>query len=273
MLSLQINGRDIALDIGHFPAGETRLRIRDPLWAGDKPVQRALITCEFRSNDDLINLLLLTDAVRRFYVIDGRCPAVALVLRYLPYARQDRVCAPGEPLSLKVIATLLNAQRYQAIYCADAHSDVALALLNNVHHVRAAEYAPQLATPGMLVVAPDAGAARRAREFAAAIKAPPVITAEKVRDLETGAITGTRVHCDDLAGADVMIVDDICDGGATFVALARALRERGAGRVLLYVTHGIFSRGVDHFSGLIDRIYTANNMADLPHPLILTLKP
>lgn len=272
MLSLHVNNRAVDIDVSRFPAGETHLRIRDDAPRPDKP-PHVLITCDFQGNDDLVNLLLLTDAARRLYAQGTRQPGISLRMNYLPYARQDRVNCPGEPLSIKVIANILNAQRYQAIYCMDVHSDVSLALLNNVQHWQSAELAHQLcaAQVPLVVVAPDAGAARRARAFAEVAGASKVVTAEKIRNPDGGAITGTAVHCSFQGFSDFLIVDDICDGGATFVALATELRKLTHGRVFLYVTHGIFSKGLDRFVGLIDGIYTANNMADCTHPLLTTL--
>ena len=72
-----------------------------------------------------------------------------------------------------------------------------------------------------------------------------------------------------------MIVDDICDGGRTFTALATELRNITSGPIFLYVTHGIFSHGLDVFKGLIDKIYVANPFpgVDMSHPLIKKVSP
>ena len=76
----------------------------------------------------------------------------------------------------------------------------------------------------------------------------------------TGNITKTTVLHDDFGGKDCVIVDDICDGGRTFIELAKVLKERGAGKIGLFVTHGIFSQGVGVlFDNGIDFIYTTDS--------------
>jgi len=89
-----------------------------------------------------------------------------------------------------------------------------------------------------------------------------VIDASKVRDVKTGEILYTSVNYQEggLKGKNVLIVDDICDGGRTFIELARVLENYNeANSVDLYVTHGIFSKGLGVFDGLIDKIYTPNS--------------
>lgn len=61
----------------------------------------------------------------------------------------------------------------------------------------------------------------------------------------TGKILGTHVHATDLSGLAAVITDDICDGGATFIGIAKELRRLNCHKVVLYVTHGIFSKGIE----------------------------
>jgi ribose-phosphate pyrophosphokinase len=72
----------------------------------------------------------------------------------------------------------------------------------------------------------------------------PVVTASKVRVQATGHLVTGELSGESVTGKRVLIVDDICDGGATFIGLAAKLREAGATDVVLFVSHGIFSRGV-----------------------------
>ncbi|MEQ2351952.1 phosphoribosyltransferase family protein [Pseudoalteromonas piscicida] len=88
-----------------------------------------------------------------------------------------------------------------------------------------------------------------------------VIQAQKVRNLKTGEIVQTQV-LGEVKGKDLLIVDDICDGGRTFTELAKVLKAQGANSIALYVTHGIFSQGLGVFSGLIDTVYTTNSCRD-----------
>ncbi len=258
-MRLTIRDRDVPLKVFRFPGGEVQVRIedehRDAGWPAERT--RAVIDARLRGSDDLMALLMLTDAVRRLYGptdIDLVCP-------YLPYARQDRVAFPGEALAAAVLCRLLNAQDYRSVEVWDAHSDVALALLERVVHRPASDFAAAVASPGDVIVAPDRGATKRAGALARLLGAE-LVTAEKVRSTDTGAITGTTVHCGPVGARDFLIVDDICDGGRTFIELARVLRPLTTGRVKLYVTHGIFSAGFDALRPLIDQVFVANPFPD-----------
>lgn len=138
MLTLHIDGVEVPLLLTSTVKGESYVRVSAA--QNSARVMRALITCNFQNNDDLIDLILVTDAVRRRYTVDGRQPTVALSLPRVPYGGRDRISMEGEPLSLKIIANLINAQRYQAVFCAEDESPTALALLNNVTHVGADSY-------------------------------------------------------------------------------------------------------------------------------------
>ena len=120
-----------------------------------------------------------------------------------------------------------------------------------------------IATPGStgnrVVICPDAGAEKRIQKLGL-----PYVMATKVRDAKTGNIIATRLFDEDeqgvsrVAGKDTIIVDDICEGGRTFIELAKVLKAHGAATVALYVTHGIFSKGHQCFRGLIEDIYHYN---------------
>ncbi len=248
-LSLTVGNRTVPLRSFVFPGGEVQVRIEAPASAEAAVTIRADIV----DSATLMALLLLTDAVRRHYAD----PAVDLVCPYLPYARQDRVAFPGEALSAAVACRLLNAQNYRSVEVWDVHSDVSLALLDRVRHRPASDFAAGIVTANDVVVAPDLGAAKRAGNCAR-LAGATLVHAEKTRSADTGAITGTVVHGGPVGERDFLIVDDICDGGRTFIELARVLRPLTRGRIRLYVTHGIFSAGFDTLAAHIDRIHVAN---------------
>ena len=243
-----------------FPGGEVHVRILDAEdYNTSIPVT---ISARIRCSDDIMTLLLQTDALRREGWKD-----IDLIMPYVPYARQDRVMVPGEPLSAKVFCDIINAQKYRCVEIWDPHSDVTPALLNNCkvvpQHSLLDDMLELLAPKGTVLVCPDAGARKKILAAGKALSLTNIVYADKKRDVETGRITGTVIsdspedwHLD----ADHLIVDDIADGGATFIELAKVLREKGVtGNVNLYVTHGIFSKGFEPFEGLIDNIYMANS--------------
>lgn len=212
------------------------------------------------SSKDVMILLMLTDALRRCSV-----EKIDLVLKYVPYARQDRVANVGESLSIKVMCDLINAQKYECVEIWDPHSEVTAALLDRVvvrhQHELFAETTKwaygSTENTNAVIVAPDAGAMKKAYELSSKYSCP-LVHATKHRDTKTGKIDATTVASGHAGTRDFWIVDDICDGGFTFTELAKVLRPLTEGKVNLYVTHGIFSKGFAPFIGLIDEIYCAN---------------
>lgn len=188
---------------------------------------------------------------------------LVLILPYLPYARQDRFINPDEPFSLKIYAELINSLSFNRVEIYDCHSDVGLALIENSLHIPqwkvAAKVLPceLLADENVLLVSPDAGAYKKVSCLMPDDNR--IVLGTKQRDSD-GKITKTNIYSPvDVLGKECLIVDDICDGGRTFVELAKILKEKGASKIMLYVTHGIFSTGFMELQKYIDIIYTTNS--------------
>jgi len=246
------NHIEIEYDNFTFSGGEEHVRVFGSL------KKHVYIVAKIKTSSDLMKLLLITDALRRMNKkIDS------LYLTYIPYARQDRVCNEGESLSVKVFADIINSQNYKEVVVFDPHSDVSTALLNNVKILKQCDIAKNIFNGTIsqkfdYIISPDAGSMKKCSELGKLVYRD-VIVAEKVRDIKTGKILKTVVNTEkNLTGTSVIIVDDICDGGMTFIELAKVLKEKGVSFIGLYVTHGIFSKGFEVFGGLIDHIYTTN---------------
>jgi ribose-phosphate pyrophosphokinase len=180
---------------------------------------------------------------------------VSLDIRYLPYARQDKIPVSNHvTFALWSFVRLLNSLAFESIRIWDPHSELAIVMIGRSKAVYFRE-ATALAfadTSSDVVCYPDAGAAGKYVQ----VHAMPHVNASKVRDQSSGAIYGCKVD-GDVSGKRVLIVDDICDGGATFIALTKALREAGATDVSLFVSHGLFTRGTKPlFDAGISRIFT-----------------
>ncbi len=220
------------------------------------------VRAHVHSSDDILDLLLTRNALAEAFPHAG----FNIEVPYLPYARQDRVCAPGQAFSLKVLAHLLGpVTSPNRLVVWDCHSNVGLEL-TGAESIDASSIV--LAHPGLrseierdnaVLVCPDKGAKARCQNMATALGDHPLIFCDKVRDPATGRIVRTEVGADDLSGKTAIITDDICDGGMTFIKIAEELKAKRAERVILFVTHGIFSKGLDVFNGLIDHIYTTNS--------------
>ncbi|WP_313370047.1 ribose-phosphate diphosphokinase [Achromobacter animicus] len=240
-----------------FPGGEMQVTIPAGLREHADAAREFRIHALLKSADDVMQLLLLTDALRR---LNPAAP-VHLDMPYVPYARQDRVCNPGEALGAAVFCKLINDQQYATVTIVEPHSDVTPALLQRVRVIDAAAFLKNaLAAPafaqGVTLMAPDAGARKRVQALAKALGVADVRYAEKVRDPQTGRITETRVP-DDIPAQPVLVVDDICDGGRTFLELAAALADKTRQPLYLYVTHGIFSKGLTELKARYAEIFTA----------------
>lgn len=252
-----------------FSGGEPHLKI-DP--AGLEPGAPVCIAVQARSTDEVLLALLAADALRRLGV-----QHLELFIPYFPGARQDRVMTSGEPLSALVYARLINAAGFDRVTVFDPHSDVTPALLERCqvlnHHAFIAQVLSEI--PGarnLTLVAPDAGAAKKMHHLATALGHERTVQCGKVRDVRSGQLSAAQVFSDDLAGADCLIVDDICDGGGTFLALADALRAKNAGRLFLAVSHGIFSKGVEVLRPCFERVFTTNSICNAEETDFLCIK-
>ena len=207
---------------------------------------------EFERNDELIELLFLADAIKRQ---GGHI--CSLKIPYIPFGRQDRAAYPGDCFSLKVFCDLINSIGAFEVIVTDPHSDVTAALLNNIKIIHQAEVFSKYFKPqdAALLISPDGGALKKIYKLAERVKSE-VIECSKNRNVHTGEIAGVTAHADNLHGKACYIVDDICDGGRTFIEIAKVLKSKNAGKVVLMVTHGFFTKGLSVFDGLIDEIYT-----------------
>lgn len=256
-MKFTVNGYDYEAKTSTFPGGEEYVCLPKSL-----PISggRISINADIRSSKEIMQLLMLTDALRRYADRDAE---FVLNVLYLPYARQDRVCAEGESFSLKIMCNLINSLNFDKVNVADCHSDVGLALLDNVQHytqlqcIRAKLETHNLVAGCDVIIAPDAGAAKKAQAVADSYGIP------LIQCLKTRSPNG-RIQVEVLGsieGKKALVVDDICDGGGTFLALASALAEQEghAEELNLYVTHGIFSKGKELLLSVYDKVEAYND--------------
>lgn len=261
MIEFTLNSSvQFAKDTIHFNGGELHPTLKIKESHNKQPVQ---IFALIKTAQDIMELAMIKDAVDR--LVQGKV-AVNLRMPYIPYARQDRVANPGEALGIKVFADMLNAMKFNRVTVVDSHSPVALALIDNVKEESQAEVMQSIYDLHAqdIVLAPDAGALKKAEKFAEKIGLP-LLTATKNRNTLNGELSAPSIQFTNqltpeyvkhriARGGRIIIVDDICDGGGTFIQLGKMLAELGLttslntnagtlykGAVLL-VTHGIFAR-------------------------------
>lgn len=234
-----------------FPGGEVGVKLQQPVTDACKAIIHARIT----SSDEVIELLMVVDAMRR------QNPTIELFLDmpYTPYSRQDRVCDQGESLSIAVFAKLINSCCFKTVRIYDPHSDVTTALIKNCVVVDQVEIFRGVKQywGDTIIVAPDAGAYKKAFKFAKVVGAKDVLSFNKVRDMATGSIVEITPNENYNASLPHFVLDDICDGGRTFNEIGHILAE--VDHLELAVTHGIFSKGVEVLEPWYDHVYTTDS--------------
>ena len=237
MKTIQLFASNKQVELKKFSGGECHVRFLEPFFENDQ----VSIHTRLNSSDDVMTLCLAVDALRHYGV-----QYIEAFIPYLPYARQDRVMVSGEPLSVKVFARIINSLKLNRVTVFDAHSDVSVALLDNCcnvsNHDMVNTFIKSMGLTDYVLVSPDLGAYKKVDKLAHKINyRNNIATGIKIRDLVSGQIIKSDVMCGVLDGRACVIVDDICDGGRTFIELAKALRSKGAGLLYLCVSHGIFS--------------------------------
>jgi ribose-phosphate pyrophosphokinase len=212
----------------------------------------------------------MTDFMAAMFFVDawkwrfGYAPN--LILPFVPGARQDRLNDSGDFLfTAKSIANMINERQFPKVTILDPHSEVISGLINNCEVVHSdvvcniIPYFPR--NEYSAVISPDAGAEKRAARFAKALKLP-LVHAWKTRSVTDGSISGFGFEPFTATGK-VLVVDDICDGGGTFLGLGAKLAESGI-KADLFVTHGIFSKGTKALTKMFENVYTTDSIVNSP---------
>ncbi|MEZ0169806.1 ribose-phosphate pyrophosphokinase [Microvirga sp. TS319] len=195
----------------------------------------------FPTNDHLMELLIITDALRR-----ASARRITAVIPYFGYARQDRKPAARTPISAKLVSNLITHAGVDRVLTLDLHAGQIQGFFDiptdNLFAAPtlARDIKERLDGGNRMVVSPDVGGVVRARALAKRIDAPLAIVdkrRERPGESEVMNIIG------DVAGRSCILVDDIVDSGGTLVNAADALLAKGAKEVYAYITHGVLSGG------------------------------
>ena len=276
-------GPGIKFKISRFPDGQQSVSLIDYL---PSYVPGAITEIKSRLNDfkDLELIICANQALKE---------AVANTIRlYCPYfigARSDRKFSEGTSNYLKtVISPIINSQNFDRVTIMDPHSDVLEACINKfykldntlvVKHALSKIYPETI--PGnsgnfydkkefiekAVFVSPDAGALKKIYHVAAETGFDgEVLVCSKYRDIH-GVLSKTHVPVRiDHYGKDIIIIDDICDGGRTFINIAdefKRIQPERTGKIYLIITHGIFSAGLDELAKSFDGIFCTNSVKDI----------
>lgn len=242
---------NIQATIKRFGDGQISAHVDMNMQDWNDPV---FIKTRLSSYQDMLDLMAIVQSIR-----GQGYKELILVAPFILGGRGDLQFSDKENLSIRLTANLINSCGFSKVYTVDAHSPVMYVAIDNCQEQFTTPYEYFLINKNIknscqVLIAPDAGGYKRLVNFAKAI-GKPLYSAVKYHDFNTDK---PIVHFnEDVSGMDCVIVDDICDGGRTFIHLAKLLREKGAKTVTLCVTHGMFFYGTK-LEG-IDMIYTTNS--------------
>jgi ribose-phosphate pyrophosphokinase len=220
--------------VGRFPDGEIDIKVYDDMRGGDVFVLQP--TCP-PVNDNWVELLLLIDTLRRASA--GRITAV---MPYYGYARKDRKDEGRVPISAKVVANTLVGAGADRLLTLDMHAAQIQGFYDiPVDHLYAKpvlmKAVKRLAVENPVVVTPDVGGIKMARAWAKVLAADLAIVDKR-------RLSGSEIAVEHVIGQvadrNVIIVDDMISTGGSISEAARIVRENGARKIVLAVSHGVF---------------------------------
>lgn len=269
MKTVTVNLHGPAYKAFRYPMGETQVRILPDHISSMRTADEIHVVANIKSAEDIIELALLCDAVEH----ESDC-WMSIVLPYLPYSRADRRFIDGDCFGLEIFGRMLAMMAPNRVVTLDVHSKMAMKYIPHLETVSALsfiqraveEFANTQPDRRINILFPDKGARDRYElptYFGSntGLISPTVLHASKTRDAETGQFSGFEIPAllnDPQWKAPTLIIDDLCDGGGTFLGL-RDLIPRDI-KLGLYVTHGIFSKGMDHLAKAFSWIGTTNSI-------------
>jgi len=244
--------------VGRFSDGETTVEIQDNVRGRDIFIIQS--TCA-PSNDNLMELILLADALRR-----ASAAKITAVVPYFGYARQDRrVRSARVPITAKIVADMMAAVGISRLVTVDLHADQIQGFfympVDNLYSTPIMlEDILQKNYKDIMIVSPDVGGVIRARAIAKRIPGADLAIIDKRRPRQNEAQVMHIIG--DVKDRDCIIVDDIVDTASTLCRAVEALKEHGASKVVAYVTHPVLSgKAIENINGsLLDEIIVADTI-------------
>ena len=271
---ITLNGNKV--EIGSFPDGTILMK-----QGYDLSCRTCRIEWKYENDREFLALIYLVKHLRNIGRQGNIGYRFVLYMPYIPNARMDRVKNVDDVFTLKYFAEILNSLEFDEVVVLDPHSSVSEALINNLRTLstvlkcnilKAAIRVPEKDKKGLVMFYPDEGSMKR---YSGMINLPYAFGIKK-RNWETGIIEGLDVAgaVDQIAGKDILIVDDICSRGGTFYHSAKKLKELGAKDIYLYVSHceNTILEGELLKGDLIKKIYTTDSIFTKEHEKIEVLK-
>lgn len=258
--------------IKRFSDGEISVQIDESVRGKDVFIIQS--TC-VPTNDNLMELLILTDALRR-----SSANSITAIIPYFGYARQDRKANPRVPITAKLVANLMEAAGIDRVATIDLHAGQIQGFfdipVDNLYgSIVFNDYIRSKHFESAVVGSPDIGGIARARSVAKNLGLDIVIVdkrRERANESEVMNIIG------DVKGKNVVLVDDIIDTAGTIVKAAQALKNKGAKSVMACCTHAVLSgRAYENIAqGILDELVVTDTIPlrqTLPNIKVLSVAP
>jgi len=276
-----LENSDIKYKISKFPDGQQAITLDLENTSFESGEQTVVIKSRLNS---FLDLELIICANQDLIELGAQNHTFKLkeISLYVPFflgARSDRKFLTGQSNYLKtVICPIINSQKFSRVTILDPHSDVLEACIENFQKITNVDFAATSIkdiSDKPTLISPDAGALKKIYDVAKAVECNDVIVANKLRDMASGKIIRTEVPGlnNEPGQKNFIIIDDICDGGRTFIEIAKAIRDVRSkeifnDKIYLVVTHGIFSAGFEELEKWFDGIYTTNSFKDIENDLV-----
>ncbi len=250
-LAKSLKAKLAKVEIKRFPDDECYVRIDD-----DLDGEEVFLVQTTWPDRNIVELFLLQDAIKEFEV-----SSLTTVVPYFGYARQDKQFKPGEPISARALAKLiqLNTDEFMTV---DVHAPTVIDWFEDVSAKNVPGYPAvgrYLKTNGtQVVLSPDEGRAENAKRVADVVGCDSDFLVKERLDGETVRMTPKKLE---VKGKKVAIVDDIISTGSTIAKAAEQLKEQGAARILAVCTHGVFAgEALKRLGGVCDEICSTDTI-------------
>ncbi|MBI5614372.1 ribose-phosphate diphosphokinase, partial [Candidatus Gottesmanbacteria bacterium] len=225
------------IDLTRFADGELRPWIQEEV--RDKTIF-VLQSLSYPMDEHIMELALIGDAIRR-----SAPKNMIAIIPYMGYARQDKQHRVGEPVSARVIAKFIEVSKFREVIMIDLHNDAIVGFFQiPVTHLTAqsllSDKLKSLQLKKPIVVSPDVGGVKRARNLAYELDVPMIVM-EKKRFLDKHDQSESYQIIGNIAGCDAIVIDDVISTGGTIANSAKSLMDAGAASVTVLATHGVLA--------------------------------
>lgn len=219
------------------------------------PGEDVRVVAPIRSALELVQLMMVSNALMHI-----QAPLQQLVIPYLMAARYDRLINYGDSFDLDVVSEIINSFNAGTVHLYDVHSEVALKLIDRSKSHNNSMLVKTYQKADAVLIVPDKGALAKSLDYPNwNSNLVDVVICDKQRDLTTGKITLKVNNPEACKDRNCIIIDDICDGGGTFMAIADQIEPK---HLTLMVSHGIFSKGFTVLKKKFHDIITTDSYFD-----------